>query len=129
MRTRTARSQVSGLGSQETNDGEMKLILFFPRPETCSPETYFIRAANSPNSGNSKRSPCHAFSDRTIHKNNMASEARIPKSRKTMAAATFEKRSARMVKTKKAPQSNTLCQAWKRTKRLLRKAGKNKSAA
>jgi len=103
------RSQVSG--ARKTVTVKFEMILFFPRPETCSPETYFIRAANSPNSGNSKRSPCHALSDRTIHKNNMASEARIPNSRKTMAAATFENKSARMVKTKKAPQSKTLCQA------------------
>src|SRR5713101_8341840 len=113
MRTRMSNGKVSGLRKTVTVN---EIDFVFPetchlRPETCTPETYFMRAASSPNSGNSKRSPCHALSDRTIHKNNMASEARIPNSRKTMAAATFENKSARMVKTKKAAQSKTLCQA------------------
>lgn len=45
-----------------------------------------------------------------------------------MAAATFENSSAAMVKTKKTLQSETLCQAWNRTKRSLRNAGRNKIA-
>ncbi len=73
--------------------------------------TYRIRAASSPNSGNSKRSPCHALSDRTIHKNNIASETKMPNSRKIMAAATFEKKSAAMVRIKNATHSEMLCQA------------------
>ena len=72
---------------------------------------YFRRSANMPNSGNSKRSPSHALMERTIHKNNMASEARIPNRRNHIAAATFDRRSATMVKTKKTPQIKTLCQA------------------
>src|SRR6267143_2698718 len=114
MSSRTARCQVSGIKYQETREDEMKLILSFLTPDTCHlpPDTcYLIRSAKSPNSGNSKRSPRHALSDRTIHKNNMASETRSPNRRKSMAAATFERKRAAMVKTKKTPQSKILCQA------------------
>ena len=100
------RSQVSG------KPGEIKSILFFLRPVTCHlrPGTYFIRAANSPNSGNSKRSPCHALSERTNHRKSIASE-KNSKQKKNHGGSYIRKERAAMVKTKKNPQSKMLCQA------------------
>ena len=41
----------------------------------------------------------------------LASEARIPKSKKAIAAAMFERKSAARVRMKNTPQIRTLCQA------------------
>ena len=41
----------------------------------------------------------------------MASDAMIPKIRKTMAAARFDSASATIVSTKNTPQMSALCQA------------------
>ena len=72
---------------------------------------YDRRTASKPNSGNSKRWPCHALSDRTIHRNSIAKETRMPNIRKTMAAATLESNNATIVKMKKTVQSVRLCTA------------------
>src|SRR5260370_35705528 len=86
--------KVSGLRGQEKRNGEMRMILFFLRPDTLDLRPYFRRSAKSPNSGNSKRSPCQPLSYRTIHRNNMAYQIRSPNSRNTRAGATFERHSA-----------------------------------
>src|SRR2546426_7471191 len=57
----------------------------------------------------------------------MASEPRIPSSNSTIAAAILESRIPINDARKNTPQRKMLCQAWKRTKLLLRNAGKNSS--
>jgi len=49
--------------------------------------------------------------ERTIQRKSMASTARIPKSSRTIGAATFESESAIMMTTKKTPQMSALCHA------------------
>jgi hypothetical protein len=87
--------------------------LLFLKPDTCdlAPDPYFSRVANSPTSGNSSRSPCHALSDRTIHKNTMASETRIPNRRTIMGETKFESKIVPPSKIKKTTHNTMLCQA------------------
>ncbi len=62
----------------------------------------------------------------TAHTKNMANDARIPNSKNTTAAAKSEKNSATTVSTRNTAHTKMLCQAWNRTNRLRRNAGKNK---
>src|SRR5882757_7626954 len=88
-----------------------------------------MRPAPPPKKGSAKRSPCHALSDRTTHRKNIPSKPTIPSSNNRTAAAILESSIHVAVARKNTPHNDMLCQAWKRTKRLLRNAGRNRSTA
>src|SRR5438477_10272865 len=96
-------------------------------PGTVEPHP--MRPAREPNQGNSNRSPCHALNERTTHRKNIPSEPTIPSSRSTTAAAMLESRIPANVARKNTPHKSMLCQAWQRTKLLLRKAGRHSNTA
>src|SRR5882757_3009137 len=77
------------------------------RAESCQ----LRRSARKPNSGSSKRSPCQAFSDRTIQRKNIASEPRIASNNRATAAAILETSTPTIAAIKNELQRKMLCHA------------------